>query len=83
MQAVCDARCRFVDVSIQHPASALDFLAFITSNLYTRLYHNNILAPGLTLYGNNAYVNSCFMAVPFPNVGSGPKDDYNYFHSQV
>jgi hypothetical protein len=83
MQAVCDSRRRFLDISIRHPASASDFLAFVTSNLYESLTNQNVLAPGLALYGDNAYVNTSYMAVPFLKVGSGVKDDYNFFHSQV
>jgi hypothetical protein len=35
------------------------------------------------LFGNNAYLNTRYMATPFLNVSSGSKDDYNYFYSQV
>ena len=83
MQAVCDARRRFTFVSIQHPASASDYLSFATSTLHTRLTESSPLPKGYCLYGDNAYINEPFMAVPFPNQGKGPKDDYNYFHSQV
>ena len=38
---------------------------------------------GYCLYGDNAYVNESYMAVPFPNISSGPRDAYNYYHSQV
>ena len=34
LQAVCDAHCRFIDVSLQHPASASDCLSYVTSSLY-------------------------------------------------
>ena len=34
LQAVCDAKCRFTYISLQHPASASDYLAFVTSSLY-------------------------------------------------
>ena len=83
MQAVCDARRRFTFVSIQHPASASDYLSFATSTLHTRLTESSPLPKGFCLYRDNAYINESFMAVPFPNQGKGPKDDYNYFHSQV
>lgn len=84
LQGVCDARRRFLDVSISHPASASDYLAFITSSLYQKLTSvDTALPPGYCLYGDNAYVNDSFMAVPFPNTASGPKDSYNYYHSQV
>jgi hypothetical protein len=39
------------------------------------------------LFGDNAYLNSSFMATPYPNVlndpGNKSKDDYNYCHSQL
>ncbi len=44
---------------------------------------SGLLAPGLVLFGDNAYINSSFMATPFPNVSAGCKDDYNFYHSQL
>ena len=79
MQAVCDARRRFTFVSIQHPASASNYLSFATSTLHTHLTESNPLPTGFCLYGDNAYINESFMAVPFPNQGKGPKDDINFF----
>ena len=37
---------------------------------------------GYCLYGENAYVSESYMAVPFPNISSGLRDAYNYYHSQ-
>ena len=37
----------------------------------------------LVLFGDNAYLNSHYMVTPFPNVSSGSKDDFNFFHSQL
>ena len=34
---------------------------------------------GLALFGDNAYLNSSFLATPYPNVRSGSCDDYNYY----
>ena len=43
--------------------------------------------PRFVLFGDNAYLNSLFMATPYPNVSGDPekktKDDYNSFHSQL
>ena len=83
MQGVCDARRRFTYISVQHPASELDYLAFVTSSLYQKLTEGTGLPDGYCLYGDNAYVNETYMAVPFPNTSSGPKDAYNYYQSQV
>jgi hypothetical protein len=83
MLAVCDARRRFAYIAVKHPASASDYLAFATSSLYVDLIQNNPLPDGYCLYGDNAFINEQYMAVPFPNIGKGPKDDFNFFHSQV
>ena len=81
-QAVADVRGRFLDVSINYGGASSDLLAFEASTLCHRL-EKGLLAPNLSLYGDNAYLNSPFMATPFPNVSSGSKDDYNFFQSQV
>jgi hypothetical protein len=41
------------------------------------------LAPGLCLFGDNAYTNTNFMATPFSGVSGGSKDAYNFYHSQL
>ena len=81
-QAVADVRGRFLDISINYGGASSDLLAFEASKLCHRL-EKGLLAPKLTLYGDNAYLNSPFMATPFPNVSSGPKDNYNFYQSQV
>jgi len=83
MQGVCDARRRFIDISIQNPASASDFLSYATSNLYGKVSTPGFLAPGLSLFGDNAYVNCMQMVVPFMGATGGTKDSFNYYHSQV
>ena len=35
------------------------------------------------MYGDNAYVNESYMAMPFQATSNGPKDSYNFYHSQV
>ena len=80
---VCDSMRRFTYISIQHPASASDYLAFVTSSLYVQFTEGEHLPKGFCLYGDNAYVNDTYMAVPFPNTSNGPRDSYNYYHSQV
>ena len=37
----------------------------------------------MCIFGDNAYLNSPFLATPYPNVSSGYKDAYNFFHSQL
>ena len=82
LQAVCDSEGRFLDLDIAHPGATSDFLAFSTSSFHTRL-ENNLLAPGLCIFGDNAYVNCSYMATPYKAVSSGCKDDYNFYHSQL
>jgi hypothetical protein len=83
LQAVCDANRRFIDLSILNPGSASDYLSFITSELYRRFSSSpDFLKPGLTIYGDNAYINNHFMTVPFSNA-VGVRDDFNFYHSQV
>ena len=80
-QAVCDLRGRFLDMSILYPGSTSDCLAFEGMSLYHRL-ENSLLAKGLCLFGDNAYLNSVYMATPYKSA-SGSRDDYNFFHSQL
>ena len=83
MQGVCDDRHHFTCISIQHPALEMDCLAFVTSSLFQKLSEGTGLTDGYCLYGDNAYVNEIYLAVPFPNTSSGPKDAYNNYQSQV
>ena len=90
MQAVCDARRRFIDVSIEHPGCTSDYLAFALSSLHKKLQGKNphdarqpFLCPGLALYGDNAYVNTPWMAVLFKVVSCAHHDSYNFYHSQL
>ena len=83
LQGTCDAQGRFLDFSMGHPATTSDFLAFSTSSIFYKLKEPGFLAEGLVLYGDNAYVSTDYMATPYRNIRSGPKDDYNFYHSQV
>jgi DDE superfamily endonuclease len=35
------------------------------------------------LFGDNAYINTKFMATPYPGAKLGTRDSYNFYHSQV
>jgi len=84
MQATCDHKKRFTNVSIQYPASTSDFLAFETSDFCTKLEEDGFLAPELCLFGDNAYVSRRYMAIPYQNVPiDHPKDHYNFYQSQL
>jgi DDE superfamily endonuclease len=81
-QAVSDKRGRFLDISIKYGGSSADCMAFEASDLCHRL-EAGLLAEGLVLFGDNAYLNSPYLATPYPNVSGGSKDNYNFYHSQV
>lgn len=81
-QAVCDVRGRFLDISILYPGSTSDCLAFEGMSLFHRL-EQGILAPELCLFGDNAYLNTAYMATPYAGVSGGTKDAYNFYHSQL
>ncbi len=81
-QAVCDVRGRILDVSIMYPGSTSDCLAFKGMSLFCDL-EKGLLAPGLCLFGDNAYMNSTYIATPYSGVSGGTKDSYNFYHSQL
>ncbi len=84
MQAVCNDKKQFTDISIRYGASTSDLLAFEVSELRHKLGRPGFLADGLCLFGDNAYINTPFMATPYPNIGTDmTKDAYNFFHSQL
>ena len=83
MQAICDHKLRFLDIDIAHPASTSDYLAFATSPICKLLEKPGFLADGLSIYGDNAYVNAPYMVTPFKAVSSGVRDAYNFFQSQL
>jgi hypothetical protein len=81
-QAVCDVRGRFLDISILYPGSTSDCLAFEGMSLFHRL-EQGIFAPDLCLFGDNAYLNTAYMATPYSGISGGTKDAYNFYHSQL
>ena len=42
-----------------------------------------LLAHGLCLFGDLAYLNAIFLATPYHGTLGGSKDAYNFFHSQL
>jgi hypothetical protein len=83
MQATCDANGKFLDTFICHPGATSDYLAFITSFFRSQLEQPGFLAPGLAIYGDNAYVNCRYMVTPFKAANSGYHDNYNFYQSQL
>ena len=83
LQATCDSKNKFLNISIKYPGSCSDFVAFDTSDFRRRLDGVGFLHPSLYLFGDNAYVNSRYMATPYANVSRGTKDSYNFYHSRL
>ena len=83
LQAICDHKRRFLDVEVGHPASTSDCLCFTTSDIHFKLREEGFLAEGLCLCGDNACVNTPFMATPHKGTQSGVKDAHNFHHSQL
>ena len=83
MQAICDHKRRFLDINISHPASTSDYLSFGTSTICNLLEKEGFLCPGLSIYGDNAYINTPYMTTPFKSVSGGYKDAFNFYHSQI
>ena len=50
---MCDAHQQFTYISVQHPASASNYLAFVMSSLYQQLKEASGLPNGHCLYGDN------------------------------
>jgi hypothetical protein len=83
MQGTCNSHGRFLDVMIKQPAATSDNLAFSTSALKHKLERDGFLAPKLCLFGNNAYVNTSYIATPYKGATGGTKDNYIFYQSQV
>ncbi len=81
-QAISDVHGGILDMSIVYGGASSDCLAFEGSDIYHQL-EPGLLHDNLVLFGDNAYLNSKFMVTPFPNVSSGSKDNFNFFHSQL
>ena len=90
-QAVSDCRGRILDISIKYGGASSDCLAFEASNLHSRLESGLMKQDGenerFVLFGDNAYLNTAYMATPFTNVANDPnrvaEDNYNFYHSQL
>jgi hypothetical protein len=85
-QAVCDVCGQILDISITYGGSYSDCLAFEASDLYKWLV-DGLLADGLVIFGDNAYLNTSYMAMPYPNIAGKDqdksKDNFNFYHSWI
>ena len=84
MQAICNHRLRFYWAEIKWPATTSDYMAWVTWALYRLLETNSVtkhILHGFTFVGDNAYVETMFMATPLKGMRSGHEDGYNFYHS--
>ena len=82
VQAVCNARCRFIFFSVAAPGKTSDQVAFERTSLYKKIQN---LPPGLYLVGDAAYVLCDQLLIPFTgSQRQNPENDaYNFFLSQL
>jgi hypothetical protein len=71
-QAVSDVNGRILDISIAYGNLSLDCLAFKRSELFERC-ENGLMKNGLVLFGDNAYLNTEYMATPYTYVSGNPE----------
>jgi DDE superfamily endonuclease len=83
-QAVSNRRGRFLDISIRYGGSSANCLAFEASDLLGRRLEGLLLQPGLTLFGDNAYLNHLHLTwQPHTKMFWRARNNYNFYHSQV
>jgi hypothetical protein len=93
VQAICDGRRRFLDVSIRCPGAVNDNLAFGLSSMYKWLDAGHLaditrsaaaclgLPNGFWVAGDNAYTCSDSLVVPFSGSGiTAEEDNFNFYH---
>jgi hypothetical protein len=81
-QAISDLHGRILDISIVYGGASSDCMVFEGSDIFQQ-FEAGLLHDDLVLFGDSAYMNSNFIVTPYPNVSSGSKDDYNFYHSQI
>ncbi len=81
-QAISDICGSILDISIVYGGASSDCLAFEGCDTFEQL-EAGLLHDNLVLFGDNAYLNSHYMVTPYPNVSSGSKDDFIFFHTQL
>ena len=82
MQAICDAKLRFIFISVKCPAGRTnDVNAYRHSRMSTLVEE---LPGGYFCSGDNAYVNTDHLLSPFPGNDFGSREDtFNFFLSQL
>jgi hypothetical protein len=82
VQVVCDARKRIIFLSVLCPGKTNDLVAYESSKVASLIEG---LPAGFYAVGDNAYVNSNHLLVPFPGKLSNtdPRDAFNFYLSQL
>ena len=79
-QAVSDFRGSILDILIKYGSSSSDCLAFEGSDLHRHLEEGlmkkDIDWPRSVLFGDNAYLNSSYIATPYPNVSADVEEQW-------
>ena len=91
MQGVCNSQGYFLDVEVLFPGPSSDYYAFDDSSLRKKLENEGFLGTAvsctfggkLCLFGDNAYIQAPYMCTPWKLVSGGPKDSFNFYHSQL
>jgi DDE superfamily endonuclease len=79
VQALCDAKLRFLYVSAMTPGRTNDYKAYEMSNLSSLIEQ---LPEGYWCGGDNAYINTEHLLSPFPCQSISPeRDAFNFFLS--
>jgi hypothetical protein len=82
VQVVCDARKRIIFLSVLCPGKTNDLVAYESSKVASLIEG---LPAGYYALGDNAYVNSNHLLVPFPGklCNTDPRDAFNFYLSQL
>jgi hypothetical protein len=88
MQAICDNHLRFTWLDINWPGSTADYMAWITSLLHHQIEEGletgiRKIKPGYCILGDNAYVKTSYMSIPFRGKVDEVCDAYNFYQSQL
>jgi hypothetical protein len=89
MQAICDNKLRLTWIGIMWPGCTANYMAWVTSALYSSIerskhcVYNSVVKVGCCIVGDNAYVRSPYMSLPFKGGVTETQDSYNFYQSQL
>ncbi len=81
VQAICDAKLRFMSLSCRCPGKTNDWMAYLRATMSTQIDN---LPPLYYIVGDAAYVTSEHLLVPYPGTNLDQREDaYNFYLSQL